>query len=115
MEQRIEIHFINLTDAMRAEINSKDWGCPAGRAYLAAQEGEIDGTNFHLFQKVATLRAGSNNEVYARMQNNGKPWVADAGIAAESFVGDRSMSVGDIITWEDGNRYRVGTFGFEQI
>ncbi len=130
------VYFVELSKAQVETINGPieaggGWGAKVGTAYLAAQAGKIDASNFDMLVRVADVRAQQDNPeaIWVALQNGihsnsgADAWTDScaAGAVPEGYVrkvygtGKRSMSVGDIIVWEDGIRVRVADTGFETI
>lgn len=110
------IYYVHLTEEQGDELNQSDdgWSSPIGKRYLAAKDGRIDGTNFDLLVKAATMEAENAEEVWLALQNHDRPWHTWIGVACHTDF-PRSMDVGDIIVWEDGKRSRCAGCGFEPV
>ncbi len=114
------VYFIELTEELREALNKSDdgWDCPVGRAYLAAKDGRIDGSNFDMLIKAATGDFDNSEHAWKLMQNGVvyADWSKTDLTAIRCYTEfPRSMDVGDIIVWENGWRERVAACGFEKV
>lgn len=111
------VYYIDLTEEQRAIINGPDgdWSCPTGRGYLAAKDGLIDDHNAHFIRKAATVhRVTSAEDVWLRLQNTSRAWDdADPTMLVCHTDFPRSMDIGDLILWQDGQLERCDRVGFE--
>lgn len=107
---------IALDDATIAQVNKDGWGCNAkASAYATAMSfGDPTGGLKHgFYDKVAEVLADSLDDVF-RIGNIG-PEHPDEDITPHGHRGMRSISVGDIIADDHGNRWVVACFGFTPV
>jgi len=110
----IKVYQIQLTDAEVAELNSKGWGGLEADTRLAAYRDrglKFKSKYFQFYDHVANVYTDDMEEAFALMNL----WNDENKV--ETFY-DRScssMSVGDILETEDGQRYRCSSFGFTTI
>lgn len=110
----IKVYQIQLTDAEIAELNSKGWeGLEADTRLAAYRDRTFEATfkpeSFKFYDHVANVDAGDMEEAFTLMNL----WNDESKI--ERFGPLSSMSVGDILEMEDGQRYRCASFGFTAI
>ncbi len=110
------VYYIELTEEQRVELNGIDdvRDSRIGWAYVRAKNGNVDGTNFDLLVKAATMGAESAEQIWTALQNVFTSWSARDDIECHT-VFPRSMNVGDIVVWEDGRRESCADIGFETI
>ena len=106
------VHFVELSEEQRQEINDNGWGCEIGMAYMDIRfKGIVNETNRHLFKKAAVMNSNSSETVWRSLQNLEMGW--DAKREIECFTTfPRSMDVGDVIVWEDGSAEMCCSVGF---
>ncbi len=124
MTMQATIYYVQLTNAQRDELNAHpaSWVCPIGVAYLEARDGLIHSGNFDLLHRAATITVldedkmdqRDNEEIWLLLQNVQRPWADRPNVECHTDF-PRSMDVGDIIVWEDGQRYRCLGTGFGRI
>lgn len=128
---KAKLLFLVLSDEMAEEINAKGWnGTVANKAYAdATMLGKVEAAktllDLGIYMHVATVEAKGSEEIFMKAQNlteNG--WVQDGVVSdfvtyidPEVFAagGTKSMSVGDLIEWEDGTKEMVASFGFKKV
>lgn len=108
------IFYVDLTPAQRDELSAGDWSSPIGTAYLRAQDGKIDADNRHLLRVAARGDFSNAEQAFCMLQNLDEPWTANPNLTCYTDF-PRSMSVGDLVAWEDGEIERCASIGFEPI
>lgn len=106
---------INLDDATIAQVNKDGWGCSdKASAYAKALSfgDPTTGLKFGFYDKVAEVLGDSLDDVF-RIGNIG-PKYSDEDITVGND-GMRSISVGDIIADDHGNRWVVAPVGFMPV
>jgi hypothetical protein len=106
------VRYIQLVGPTLEAILLKGWDCPEGAEYHEARAGNRPDSD--LYHDAATLDAGDNEEVWTRLQNLYEPWTSDKAITCLTDF-PRSMDVGDIIVWENGDRYVCEAVGFRKL
>ena len=113
------VHYVVLTDAERAEVNSHGWtDCQVGVDYHNALEGIYTPDSLKLVRAAAILDADSAEDIFTRLQNDFHPngWCNAPDITCVSGLPlARSMCVGDLIIWGDGSCERCERIGFRKI
>ena len=111
---KANIFYVDLTPAQRDELNAGDWSSPIGRAYLRAQDGKIDDSNRHLLRLAAVGDFCNAEQAFCALQNIEEPWTRNPNLTCYTDF-PRSMSVGDLVAWADGEVERCASLGFEPI
>lgn len=123
---KAEIHYVTMTDTDRDAINADGWDCEIGQRYHDAQEGVIGlerSDAFHVAAVVDVDRlVGEEREVghpvesiWVMMQNLDESWTVAQAVDEVKTDFARSMSVGDIIRFDDGKTFRCASAGFEAV
>jgi hypothetical protein len=108
----IKVYQIQLTDAEIQELNSKGWGGLEADTRLAAYRDrglKFKSKYFQFYDHVANVDAADLEEAFTLMNL----WNDESKV--ERLGPLSSMSVGDILETEDGQRYRCASFGFTAI
>ncbi|NJO58760.1 MAG: hypothetical protein HC836_10555 [Richelia sp. RM2_1_2] len=114
------VYYIDLTREQSNQLNNnpKGWGGEIGSAYLRAQDGKFDSTNTNFIHAAARFEddlfssADDLEEIWTRLQNGFKPWTEDEYAQCLTEF-PRSMSVGDLVVFDNGDSYRCASIGFE--
>ena len=108
------VFYLRLTREQVAQINDVKvgWNCDAGRAYLdvTVNAKYEDAQRLGMIVRGAEAEAENAEQIWVALQNG-----IDAQSGAKIISRDepRSMSVGDLIVWEDGRIERCASVGFE--
>jgi hypothetical protein len=111
------VYYVRLNDEQTATINNDGWASEVGKAYMEATMGGGKykaAMDMGLYEKAAVLEATESENVFTRLQNLEHGWTEDKSIECTTNF-PRSMSVGDVIVWEDGRKEIVASFGFEPV
>lgn len=107
-EKKADIYFIKPDDD---KINNGGWESEYGKLYLSARDPldnkcNVDnGIKANLYKYIGSIKAIDEHEIFGRLQN-----------AFNSHeLNDRSMSVGDIIIFEDCRGLVVEDLGFSEL
>jgi hypothetical protein len=105
------VYYVELTETMRTILNRDGWSSFIGKAYLRAQDGDIDETNEFLLVKAGSGKFENAEAVFVGFQNLTTPWSENPEISVSTTF-PRSMMVGDVIEWSTGHRQRCIAIGF---
>lgn len=106
-----KVYFVELTEAQRTKLNRDGWGSDIGKAYLRAQQGDVDATNDFLLVEAVSGDFESAEFAFWELQNLDTPWSENPELSVSTTF-PRSMMVGDVIEWETGHRQRCTTIGW---
>lgn len=120
--------YLEMTDAQIAEVNAKGWdGSEIGKLYMAASFKYEDIANIkaaqaaRLYKPIVSVEAENAEQVWVALQSLDSHWSETIGASPvrpliNHFHGKaRSMNVGDIIVWQDGEAEVVASAGFQKI
>lgn len=119
------VFYITLSERQRNEINRAGWDCPSGRLYHRAKDGDVDSIVVDMvFERAATVEIdqahpGSDaaEAIWTKLQNVHQGWAdqaAELGVEVHTDF-PRSMDVGDVILWPNGDAQRVAPVSFQSL
>lgn len=116
------VYFVDMTKQECDLLNNdrRGWGSPIGTAYLRAQNGIFDDESIKFLRPAAkTFIDGDSVEevlegIWCTLQNHFVSWTQNAHVNCLTDF-PRSMSVGDLVLFEDGSGYRCASIGFEEF
>lgn len=107
----IKVYQIQLTDEEISLVNAQGWhATPRTKAFVDRSfDSTFSAENFEHYDHVANVDTDDMEEAF-RLMN-----LWDDESLVETLGSCSSMSVGDILVLENGQRYRCASFGFDLI
>ena len=106
----IKVYQIQLTNEEVDIVNSNGEYTPRLKAFFNRSfDSKFEAENFQYYNHVANVHTDDMDDAFRAMNLWEQPEQVDR------FGPCSSMSVGDILELENGDRYRCASFGFEQI